>query len=193
PGSGAAGFGAKVLKDGSVFFNSYGCALYHLTEIESDAPQLNVVHTISTAPAEVEGNIRGACGVPLLVDDYWIQTVGQEGLVLVFDISDPTAPREVERLETPPYFYPHWLSLDPEGDRIVVGSEMGFEEGFFILHFNEETGALSFDTRFNGRRGTGWRSWIWPTTEGYISLDKEDWPHGSTGRAWGHAAVFVGG
>jgi len=32
-GSQRAGFGPRVLDDGSVFLNSYGCAFYHVTGI----------------------------------------------------------------------------------------------------------------------------------------------------------------
>lgn len=80
PGSEHAGFGPRVLSDGSVFFNSYGCAFYRLSAIDSDAPK----------------------------------------------------------------------------------------------------GVLTTDPAFNGDGQTG-----------YITLKQATWPHGASGAAWGHAALFL--
>ncbi len=40
-GSQQAGFGPRVLPDGSVFFNAYGCAFYRLSDIGTDNPRLD--------------------------------------------------------------------------------------------------------------------------------------------------------
>jgi len=191
-GSQAAGFGPRVLDDGSIFLNSYGCAFYHLTDLASDKPNLKMVHTIETKPADNPKAIRGACGIPYRVGQYWMQPVGLENMVVTLDISNPDQPKEVHRISTPDDFKPHWLAKDPLGSRMVLGAEMGFEEGFYVFRLNEKTGQLAFDTSFNGKRGSGWRSWFSPTSPGYISFDLEDWPHGKTGKAWGHAALFLG-
>ena len=47
-GSQRAGFGPRVLPDGSVFLNAYGCAFYRLTEIGSENPRLENVFTLNT-------------------------------------------------------------------------------------------------------------------------------------------------
>ena len=39
-GSQRAGFGPRILGDGSVFFNSYGCAFYRLSDIAAENPKL---------------------------------------------------------------------------------------------------------------------------------------------------------
>ncbi len=180
-GSQRAGFGPRVLPDGSVFFNAYGCAFYRLSDIGSDSPRLDTVLTLETpeAPPGV-GQIRGSCGVPVVFEDYWLMPVGQLHAVIVLNISNPATPREVFRLRTPETFNPHWLARDPRSNRLVLGAELGGEEGFYLLRFDAEAGRLSFDPALEGEGQTG-----------YLSLRNQSWPHGSTGPAWGHAALFL--
>jgi len=190
-GSQAAGFGPRVLEDGSVFLNAYGCAFYHLTGFDQNKPTLKMVHALETKPSDNPRLIRGACGIPYRIGQYWIQPVGNENKLVVLDISNPAKPREVQHIYTPDDFKPHWLAKDPRGNRLVLGAEMGFEEGFYVFRFNEETGQLIFDTSFQGKRGSGWRRWFGSKSPGYISFDLAEWPHGKTGTAWGHAALFL--
>ena len=180
-GSQRAGFGPRVLPDGSVFFNAYGCAFYRLSDIGSDSPRLDTVLTLETpeAPPGV-GQIRGSCGVPVVFENYWLMPVGQLHAVIVLDIADPATPREVFRLRTPETFNPHWLARDPRSNRLVLGAELGGEEGFYLLRFDARTGRLSFDPAVEGGGQTG-----------YLSLTNQSWPHGPSGPAWGHAALFL--
>ena len=184
----AAGFGPRVLDDGSVFLNSYSCAFYHLTQIASDAPQINVVHALKTKPSAHRNAIPGACGIPFRIGRYWIQPAGDLNAVVVLDILDPKSPKEVFRLATPKDFNPHWLAKDPLADRLILGAELGGEQGFFILQFDRGTGSLSFDKSFRGAKKSRFFS---KKRDGYISLEKKAWPHGKTGYAWGHAALFL--
>ena len=189
-GSQQAGFGPRVLDDGSVFLNAYGCAFYHVTDIETDAPNVSMVYTLKTKAAKNDSYIRGGCGISLRLGNFWIQPVGQSRAVVVLDISDPAAPKEVFRLKTPRTFKPHWLAKDPLANRLILGSELGSEQGFFMLRFDDETGALAFDTGFDGKQKGLFMS---RKHDGYVSFDRADWPHGETGAAWGHAAIFLGG
>ncbi len=187
-GSQKAGFGPRVLDDGSVFLNSYGCAFYHVTGIGTDEPQLDMVYALKTKAAKNDSYIRGSCGIPVRIGNYWIQPVGQSRAVVVLDISDPTAPREVFRLKTPRDFKPHWLGKDPLGNRLILGAELGGEQGFFMLRFDESDGRLAFDDAFDGKK----KGLLFSSNHpGYISLARSEWPHGETGTAWGHAAVFL--
>lgn len=180
-GSERAGFGPRVLPDGSVFFNSYGCTFYRLSDIGSSAPRLETFFALETPPPSAEpGSIRGSCGIPVVYGHFWINPVGQLHTVVVLDISDPRNPREVFRLPTPATFNPHWLSRDPRSNRLVLGAELGGEEGFYILRFDDASGTLAFDSTFTGAGQIG-----------YLSLDREQWPHGASGSAWGHAALFL--
>ena len=108
--------------------------------------------------------------------------------VVVFDITNPGAPEQVFKLRTPKAFRPHWLAKDPLSNRLILGAELGGEQGFFMLRFDENTGSLGFDPAFSGRDGSGLFA---KTRKGYISLRNQDWPHGQTGDAWGHAALFI--
>lgn len=181
-GSQRAGFGPRVLPDGSVFLNSYGCTFYRLSEIGSDNPRLETFFALETPspPKPEPGWIRGSCGIPVIFGHYWINPVGQLHTVIVLDIADPANPREVFRLPTPDTFNPHWLARDPRSNRLVLGAELGGEEGFYILRFDKQTGRLSFDPALKGEGQPG-----------YVSLKDQSWPHGSTGPAWGHAALFL--
>ncbi len=181
-GSQRAGFGPRLLPDGSVFFNAYGCAFYRLSSIAGDDPMLVNVFTLETpeVPAESPGRIRGSCGIPVVFGKYWIMPVGQLHAVIVLDIGNPAKPREVSRLDTPADFNPHWLARDPASNRLVLGAELGGEKGFYLLRFDAATGRLSFDSAV---RNAG--------PDGYLSLENQPWPHGPTGPAWGHAALFL--
>ena len=117
-----------------------------------------------------------------------MQPVGHLHAVVVLDISNPTDPKEVFRLKTPRTFNPHWLGKDPLGNRLVLGSELGSEQGFFMIRFDEETGALAFDKAFQGKQNGLLLS---RKQDGYVSLDRPVWPHGETGMAFGHAAIFL--
>lgn len=188
-GSQKAGFGPRVLDDGSVFFNSYGCAFYHLTGVGGDEPSLKVVHTLKTKQPPTPSKMRGACGIPFRIDNFWVQPVGHLNAVVVFDIADPTSPKEVYRLKLPKSFEPHWLAKDPGVDRLILGAEMSGGKGFYMLRFDAKTGNLTFDPDFRWADQSG----LFPKERiGYISLAEEIWPHGETGAAWGHAALFLG-
>lgn len=192
-GINGAGFGQHVLDDGSIFLNSYGCNFYHLTGIESDAPKVDLVYSVETDPAEDPAKIRGACGIPLLIGQYWVQPIGKKQQVVVLDIADPKSPKEVFRLDTPDGFLPHWMGKDPKGNRLIMGAELGGEQGFYMLRFDENTGRIEFDSGFADYRSDSLLNIIRSKSTGYISLDREEWPHGNTGTAWGHAAVFFDG
>jgi hypothetical protein len=179
-GSERAGFGPRVLSDGSVFLNSYGCTFYRLSDIGSDNPRLETFFALETPPPPKPGWIRGSCGIPVIFGDYWINPVGQLHSVIVLNIADPSKPREVFRLAAPNTFNPHWLARDPRSNRLVLGAELGGEEGFYILRFDERSGRLAFDSALTGEGQAG-----------YVSLRQQTWPHGATGPAWGHAALFL--
>ncbi len=192
-GINGAGFGQHVLPDGTVFFNSYGCNFYHLSAIESDEPQLDLVFSVETDPADDPAKIRGACGVPVLVGQFWVQPIGKKGQVVVLDIVNPKQPKEAFRLNAPEGFAPHWMGKDPAGNRLIMGAELGGEQGFYMLRMDEASGRLEFDPDFADYRSDSLLNVFRSKSTGYISLDRREWPHGETGTAWGHAAVFFDG
>ena len=180
PGAARYPFGPRLMGDGSILMNSFGCGFYRLSKIASGHPRLDNVYTIQTPEPPRPGSSRGACSIPTIVDNYWVMPVGRAHTVVVLDISNPAAPREVSRLDTPADFNPHWSAKDPRSDRIIVGAELGGEQGMYMLLFDKRSGKLSFDPSFGLAAGK----------IGYVDLEGQQWQHGSSGAAWAHAALF---
>ena len=173
-------FGPRRMRDGSVLMNAYMCGFYRLTGIDSDAPALAHVYDIhGRDPAK--SMTRVGCSVPVVVGDLWLMPVAESQTVFVLDVSDPAAPREVSRLALAGDFNAHWAASDPASDRIVVGAEVEKEKGVYVLRLDRATGTLAPDPAIG----------IGTATPGYIPLDGPAWPHGETGPAWAHAALFL--
>jgi hypothetical protein len=64
---------------------------------------------------------------------------------------------------------------------VVVGAELEKERGLFILLHDPETGQLKFDQTITSPAGM----------VGYIDLEWKSWPHGDSGAAWAHSALFL--
>jgi hypothetical protein len=106
-------------------------------------------------------------------------SVGGLNTLIALDLSDPAQPIEVSRLAADSTFAPHWLAKDPGSDRIAVGAENGGEERMLLARIDTATGRLTWDESLrsaDGRLG--------------VSFVREGWPHGTTGEAFGHAALF---
>ena len=181
PGAARYPFGPRLLGDGSILMNSYGCGFYRLTNIASDHPELTNVYTIQVPEPAKPGGTRGACSIPVIKGRYWIMPVGRAHTIVVLDISNPAQPREVSRLNTRDDYNPHWAALDPNSDRVVIGAELGGEQGIYLLKFDAHTGQLRFDESIG----------LANEEPGYIDLEHQEWPHGKTGPAWAHAALFL--
>lgn len=171
-GSNGLPFEPRVLPDGSVFFNSYYCGFYRLTDVVNN-PTISPVYGIDMPDPE-----KG-CGVPLLIGKYWIMAVGRLNSLVTLDLSDPAHPREVQRLYADSVFRPHWLAYDEGGHRVVVGAENGGESRMMLADFDPVTGKLAWNEKLRGKDGTRG-----------LSFTSTTWPHGASGAAYGHAAVF---
>lgn len=164
----------RVMDDGrTVLVNTFTCGLYRLSGLDGDAPVAQWIH--STPWTE-----RPFCAIPVLAGHFWIQTLGAEHAVVTLDVSDPERPREVSRLRLGAKQVPHWIALEPNGDRMVLTGYQDLESRVMLLHFNRATGALTLDSTFTAHGDS---------LPG-VSLDREQWPHGMTGRAIPHGAVF---
>lgn len=116
-----------------------------------------------------------ACAVPLVYGKYWIPSVGAINGVVVLDASDLDRPDEVSWLSLANSFHgPHCLAADRANGRIAVTGM--YDNGFAMLKFDERTGQISLHDKF-GKHGS-------------IQFDRPEWPHGSTGKAIVHGAVF---
>jgi len=173
-------FGPRLMPDGSVLMNTYICGFYRLTDIGSAEPRLAHVYDIhGRDPASLK--TRVGCSVPVVIGNHWIMPVAWSEMIVVLDVSNPSSPREISRLPMPANFGAHWAAKDPTSNRIVVGAEFEKERGMFILLHDPRTGQLTFDTTIASPSGVA----------GYIDLEQQSWPHGDSGPAWGHAALFL--
>jgi hypothetical protein len=173
-------FGPRLMGDGSVLMNSYMCGFYRLTDIASDEPRLSHVYDIQGRDLTTT-NTRVGCSVPVVIGNHWIMPVAWSQMVVILDIADPSAPREIARLMMPSDFNAHWAAKDPGSNRIVVGAETEKEKGVFVLLHDPATGQLAFDSSVGGGA----------SPPGYIDLAKQRWSHGESGSARAHSALFL--
>lgn len=183
-------FEARALPDGeTVMIETMSCGLYYMTGIDGEVPQVDHVHTLENGEM---------CFLPVQSGDYWIQTVGGRqiglgagaegdinnddhfgGVVRVFNISNPRAPELVQELSVGRSL-PHWTSTDPAGKRILLGGYGLLASRMMMLNFDPASGSISIDENFGSgdEKGPG------------LILTRESWPHGDTGPAMAHGAVF---
>ncbi len=170
-------FEGRLLADGeTVMFQTFSCGLYTLENLNSSTSTISYVHHFAEGPF---------CSLPVRLKNYWIQTVasdsgGFNGIV-VLDISEPSKPVEIDRLDTGLTIGPHWLSPNANGDKIVLtGFFEQLERRVMMLNFNQDTGQISIDNAFGegDKFGSG------------LIIDRESWPHGDTGAAMAHGAIF---
>jgi hypothetical protein len=165
----------RVLTDGrTVLVNTFTCGLYRLRGLEGDAPWAEWVY--STPWTEGQN-----CAVPVVAGRFWLQTSGAEHSVLSLDISNAGRPREVSRLTLPPDQVPHWIALEPFGHRLVITGYRELAAWVLLAHLDRATGALEIDTTFKapGAQRAG------------VYFGRDRWPHGATGPAVPHGAVFA--
>ena len=160
----------RVLTDGrTVLVSTFGCALLRLVDLDGTNPRAEVVYRFTGA----------SCAVPIVSGRFWIQTVPGENALVALDVQRPDAPREVGRLVLGAGHWPHWISIEPNGKRIVITGYRETRYHVIIAKLDQSTGALSLDTRFGaGGNAPG------------ISFNRPSWPHGATGPGDPHGAVF---
>lgn len=169
---------SRLLADGrTVMFNTLRCGLFVLSDIAGANSEVQLVYGFEG------GEI---CGLPHRTENYWLQSLTSMSdpsvnAIIVLDISDPLHPIEVSRLSMGAGFAPHWLSPDVTGTRIVLtGNGEHLSRRVMMLDFDAGTATLSLDQNFGEGDEFG---------PGFM-LDRQVWPHGETGPARAHGAVF---
>ena len=104
--------------------------------------------------------------------------VGDSDFLAVIELSDPRHPVVVDELEFGDRAVPHWISLEPSGNRIVLTGGGTLSGQVVMLRIDPESGKLSVIEDFGGGRVPG------------VNMDRADWPHGSSGAVRPHGAVF---
>jgi len=162
----------RVTDDGRVFVTTFTCGVFRIDGVDSIAPSAHFVHLFPGSD-----NIEDACSVPVIVGDYLVIPSFRVKGLIALDISDGDAPKEAARLVLDErYRDPHWIGVDRKSNRLVVTGAM--QSWVLVVEIDPETGALSIDEKFGGADGPG------------ITFDRAEWPHGATGAAEVHAALF---
>jgi hypothetical protein len=154
----------RLLPDGrTVLVNTFNCGLYRLIGLDTEAPRAEFIHDFGT----------GECALPVIAGRYWVQTdTGLPGLVSL-DVSDPSRPRIIDRLKFGDGEEPHWISLAPDGRRIIISSgRKALKSKLMMAWIDPRTGKLALNKSFS------------------VNFDRRTWPHGESGPAIPHGAVF---
>jgi hypothetical protein len=107
-------YDSRALADGrTAMLNTYYCGFYRLSALDTEHPQIELVHALREPGSE-------GCAVAVVVSHWWVVPVAFGRAVVNLDVADPSHPVEVSRLSTDSTFSPHWLSVDPGSDRIVI-------------------------------------------------------------------------
>lgn len=169
----------RLLADSTTaMLTTFTCAMYLLHDLATDAPWAERVRVMPWETYDTD-----ACGIPLTRGRFWVQTyVNADGAALIsLDISDPAHPVVLDELTLEEPWWPHWISMEPGGDRIVVTSGTGATlYRVLVVHLDPETGQLELDASFRdpGAEKPG------------VSFERTSWPHGAAGPARPHGAVF---
>jgi hypothetical protein len=162
----------RLLSDGrTVLVSTFTCGLFRVVNLESENPAAEFVHAFGGKN----------CALPVVAGNYWVQTVPDARALVSLDVSNPNKPVEVSRLVFGEKDKPHWISLEPNGDRIVISGGGGaLDSRILMAKIDRKNGQLSWDEAFR-EAGSKQRG---------ISFDREQWQHGTNGRAIPHGAVF---
>ncbi len=164
----------RLLPDGkSLLVSTFNCGLYHVSGIDTPNPVAKLVASFPQKP-------KTSCAIPSIVGHYYVVTVPAYSAVVSLDIADPLHPKEVSRVALGADEVPHWLSVEPNHQRIVVTGYAGMQHRVVMLTFNEQTGQLALDARF---RDAGAK------VPGFF-MDNKTWPHGGSAKGIPHGAVF---
>ena len=164
----------RGLADGrTVLVSTFNCGLYLMEGLDGDTPSARLVASFPRKP-------ETSCAIPVIAGHYYLVTVPAWNAVVSLDIADPARPREVSRLVLGAEDVPHWISLEPNRERVVITGYAGMKHRVVIARFDAATGRLSLDRRF---REEG-------ATEPGFRMDDKTWPHGGSSPGIPHGAVF---
>jgi len=163
----------RVLSDGrTVVVSTFTCGLFLLRDLEGESPFAEFIHKFSDTDA---------CALPVVAGRYWVQTDASVPGLVSLDMTDPSRPREVDRLVLASDEHPHWISLAPDGRRIVIsGGAKALQTRVLLARIDPGTGQLTLDSSFKPKGAS----------QPGVSFDRAGWPHGKVGRAIPHGAVF---
>ncbi|HSM05078.1 MAG TPA: hypothetical protein VK858_10640 [Longimicrobiales bacterium] len=167
----------RLLGDGeSVMVGTFRCGLYVVSGLDG-VPEARLARSFPWSPVRGEDT---DCNVPVRFGRFWAQPVGTTGSIVVMDVSRPEEPVIVDELHFGVDARPHWLALEPGGRRMVMTGGGTLAGGAYLIDVDPETGTLHLadDLPATGSGIPG------------VRFDRDRWPHGDTGPAFAHGAVF---
>jgi len=166
----------RALGDGSsVVVGTFKCGLYLVEDVATEP----TVTFLRSFPWAAVGGEDTDCNLPVRSGKLWVQTIGTTGSLAVMSLEDPRRPVIVNEFFFGVDARPHWISLEPDGNRIVMTGGGSLRGGVTLLRMDPESGKLSLVERFRSRDHPFG-----------LSFDRDEWPHGGTGPAYAHGAVF---
>ncbi|HEV2441306.1 MAG TPA: hypothetical protein VGT07_02195 [Steroidobacteraceae bacterium] len=151
----------RVLADGkTVVVSTFNCGLFLVRNLAGDKPALQHIYDFGYR----------LCEVPVVTGDYLVETMQSGHAIVTLDLHDPQHPHEVGRILLPPDEYPHWLALEPGGNRLVITGPGALATRVRFATINRRTGQLTLQ-------------------RSSIDLTRA-WPDGWRGSAVPHGAVF---
>lgn len=158
----------RIGPDGAAYVQTLSCGIQRVTGMDGASPSAKLVHQFPGS----------WCGVPTIVGHYLVQSVPAVHGYVVLDIADGSRPVEVSRLVINDKYEPHWTAWDPKTRRLVVTPDKAGDR-MYLLKLDEATGTLTVDNAFRDADG-----------KPGFHFGKRTWPHGWTGEAMPHGAVF---
>ena len=151
----------RVMADGkTVLVPTFNCGLFQVRNLASDEPALQHIYDFGYR----------TCEVPVVAGDFLVETMQSGHTIASLDVHDPEHPREVSRILLPPDEYPHWLALEPGGNRLAITGYGALDTKVRFATIDRRTGKLTLE----------------PDTIDFT----RSWPDGWKGSAMPHGAVF---
>jgi len=151
----------RLLADGiTVAMPTFNCGLFVVRGLDGEHPTVRHVYDFGYR----------VCEVPIVVGDYLVESMQSGHAVVSLDMHDPLHPHEVGRILLKPDEYPHWLGIEPNGNRIVITGIGALRTHALFATIDRATGKLALDPK---------------------SIDfTRAWPDGWRGSAIPHGSVF---
>ena len=151
----------RLLADGeTVLVPTFNCGLFLVRNLAGGDPVLQHVYDLGYR----------MCEVPVVAGSFMVEAAQSGHAIVSLDLHDPEHPREVSRILLPPDEYPHWLALEPGGNRLAITGYGALDTKVRFATIDRDNGQLTLD----------------PATIEFTRT----WPDGWQGSAIPHGAVF---
>ena len=152
----------RTLDDGkTIVVPTFKCGLFLVEGLAGANPSLRHVYDFGGR----------SCEVPVVAGRYLVIAAESMHELVSLDMSDSARPRMAAQLLRSSNEYPHWIALEPNGDRLVIAGLGALATHLRFATIDRANGKLSMDAET-------------------IDLDRT-WPDGWKGPAIPHGTVFA--